>query len=83
MSVSSSSRLSASSHLFSGSLLSSRTSSLASSSASKSQLADAYVGEPAYPTAKLDATSISNVLAARICAGILDHMLYLNGQIPL
>ncbi|KAG9007442.1 hypothetical protein FRB94_001253 [Tulasnella sp. JGI-2019a] len=77
-----SSRLSSSSPLSSSSRSSSRTSSLASS-VSKFQPADASDhGESEYPTATVAVNVISNVLAARICANILDHMLYLNGQIP-
>jgi hypothetical protein len=34
-------------------------------------------------TAKLETSAISSNLASRLCYAILEHTLYLNGQLPL
>ncbi|KIO18749.1 hypothetical protein M407DRAFT_31583 [Tulasnella calospora MUT 4182] len=64
--------------LFSTSPASTRMSSLTSSPPKKPD-----TQPPPYAAANLDDRSaISPVLASRICTSVLDHVLYLNGQIP-
>ncbi|KAG8908933.1 hypothetical protein FRB99_000036 [Tulasnella sp. 403] len=65
--------------LFSNSPASTRTSSMASS-LSKSQHPPLPLAP--LPTTQLNVTFVSNVLAARLCMAMLEHTLYLNGQIP-
>ncbi|KAG8981641.1 hypothetical protein FRB90_007110, partial [Tulasnella sp. 427] len=64
--------------LFSNSPASTRMSSLTSSTHEKPD-----APPPPYASAKLENhETISPVLASRICTSVLDHVLYLNGQIP-
>ncbi|KAG9022774.1 hypothetical protein FS837_006150, partial [Tulasnella sp. UAMH 9824] len=69
--------------LFSNSPASTRMSSLTSSTTHNEKPDPETQPPPLYAAANLDDRhSISPVLASRICASVLDHVLYLNGQIP-